>query len=51
MIPMGIFGPSNKRSHEAAAVITGAGSGIGRATSMALADRGVNVVVADVDDP
>ena len=31
------------------AVITGAGSGIGRATAIALADRGARVVVSDVD--
>lgn len=32
-----------------AAVVSGAGSGIGRAISTALADRGVGVVVSDVD--
>ena len=32
------------------AVITGAASGIGRATAIALARRGVDVVLADVDD-
>ena len=31
------------------AVCTGGGSGIGRATSVALADRGVHVMVGDVD--
>ena len=36
---MGIFGPSNKRSHEAAAVITGAGSGIGATYSAACVIR------------
>jgi len=37
---MGIFGSSKKRSHDAAAVITGAGSGIGAAFAVELADRG-----------
>ncbi|MEU4658433.1 SDR family oxidoreductase [Streptomyces sp. NPDC023723] len=32
------------------AVITGAGSGIGRATALSLARRGANIVVADLDE-
>jgi enoyl-[acyl-carrier-protein] reductase (NADH) len=32
------------------AVITGAGSGIGRATALALAGEGASIVVADFDD-
>jgi NAD(P)-dependent dehydrogenase (short-subunit alcohol dehydrogenase family) len=34
---------------DAVAVITGAGSGIGRATAIALADRGCRIVVTDID--
>jgi NAD(P)-dependent dehydrogenase (short-subunit alcohol dehydrogenase family) len=47
---MGIFGSSNKRSRVAAAVITGAGSGIGKAFAIELAKRGGQVVCSDVDE-
>jgi NAD(P)-dependent dehydrogenase (short-subunit alcohol dehydrogenase family) len=47
---MGIFGSSNKRSRGAAAVITGAGSGIGKAFAIELAKRGGRVVCSDVDE-
>ena len=47
---MGIFGSAKKRSHEAAAVITGAGSGIGAAFAVELARRGGRVVCSDVDE-
>ncbi|MEU6375432.1 SDR family NAD(P)-dependent oxidoreductase [Streptomyces sp. NPDC046909] len=40
---------SHKRSHEASAVVTGAGSGIGRAFALELAKRGGQVVAADID--
>jgi NAD(P)-dependent dehydrogenase (short-subunit alcohol dehydrogenase family) len=46
---MGIFG-THRRSHDAAAVITGAGSGIGRAFAIELARRGGRVVCSDVAD-
>src|SRR5882757_5033640 len=46
---MGLFG-SDKRSRNAAAVITGAGSGIGAAFAMELARRGGRVVCSDVDE-
>src|SRR6185312_7421937 len=49
VIGMGLFG-SKKRSHDAAAVITGAGSGIGAAFAVELAKRGGRVVCSDIDD-
>jgi NAD(P)-dependent dehydrogenase (short-subunit alcohol dehydrogenase family) len=48
---MGLFGSSKKRSHDSAAVITGAGSGIGAAFATELARRGGRVVCSDVDEP
>ena len=47
---MGLFGSSRKRSRGAAAVITGAGSGIGAAFATQLARRGGRVVCSDVDE-
>lgn len=47
---MGIFGPSKKRSRDAAAVITGAGSGIGAAFATELARRGGRIVCSDIDE-
>jgi len=47
---MGLFGSSKKRSHDAAAVITGAGSGIGAAFAKELANRGGRVVCSDIDE-
>ncbi|RDH76083.1 SDR family NAD(P)-dependent oxidoreductase [Mycolicibacterium moriokaense] len=47
---MGIFGSSRKRSQHAAAVITGAGSGIGAAFATTLARRGGRVVCSDIDE-
>jgi NAD(P)-dependent dehydrogenase (short-subunit alcohol dehydrogenase family) len=46
---MGLFG-SKKRSHDAAAVITGAGSGIGAAFAAELARRGGRIVCSDIDE-
>jgi NAD(P)-dependent dehydrogenase (short-subunit alcohol dehydrogenase family) len=39
-----------KRLESKVAVITGAGSGIGRATAMTMASEGASVVVADIDE-
>jgi NAD(P)-dependent dehydrogenase (short-subunit alcohol dehydrogenase family) len=47
---VGLFGSSKKRSHDAAAVITGAGSGIGAAFAIELANRGSRVVCSDIDE-
>ncbi len=47
---MSLFGATPKRSHGAAAVITGAGSGIGAAFATELARRGGRVVCSDVDE-
>ena len=49
VIGMGLFG-SDKRSRDAAAVITGAGSGIGAAFATELAKRGGRVVCSDIDE-
>ena len=46
---MGILPGGRRRSRNAAAVVTGAGSGIGRAFALELARRGGRVVCADVD--
>jgi len=46
---MGLFG-SKKRSRDAAAVITGAGSGIGAAFATELARRGGRIVCSDIDE-
>ena len=47
---MNIFGSPPKRSHGAAVVITGAGSGIGAAFATELARRGGRIVCSDVDE-
>jgi NAD(P)-dependent dehydrogenase (short-subunit alcohol dehydrogenase family) len=47
---MGLLGSSNKRSRDAAAVITGAGSGIGAAFATELARRGGRIVCSDIDE-
>jgi NAD(P)-dependent dehydrogenase (short-subunit alcohol dehydrogenase family) len=47
---VGLFGSPKKRSHDAAAVITGAGSGIGAAFAVELARRGGRVVCSDIDE-
>ncbi|MEB3049147.1 SDR family NAD(P)-dependent oxidoreductase [Mycolicibacter sp. MYC123] len=45
-----MFERSPKRSHNACAVVTGAGSGIGAAFAVELARRGSAVVCSDIDD-
>ncbi|MBO0677857.1 SDR family NAD(P)-dependent oxidoreductase [Mycolicibacterium sp. S2-37] len=45
-----MFGSGSKRTRNAAAVITGAGSGIGAAFASELARRGGRVVCSDIDD-
>jgi NAD(P)-dependent dehydrogenase (short-subunit alcohol dehydrogenase family) len=45
-----MFGSSPKRSHDADAVITGAGSGIGAAFATELARRGGRIVCSDIDE-
>lgn len=47
---MNLFGSSPKRSYSAAAVITGAGSGIGKAFAAELGKRGGRIVCSDVDE-
>jgi NAD(P)-dependent dehydrogenase (short-subunit alcohol dehydrogenase family) len=47
---MGLFGSSDKRTRNAAAVITGAGSGIGAAFATELARRGGRIVCSDIDE-
>jgi NAD(P)-dependent dehydrogenase (short-subunit alcohol dehydrogenase family) len=50
VIDMGLFGSPNKQSRDAAAVITGAGSGIGAAFATELAGRGGRIVCSDIDE-
>ncbi len=47
---IGPFGKSPKVSHNARAVVTGAGSGIGAAFAIELANRGSRVVCSDIDE-
>jgi NAD(P)-dependent dehydrogenase (short-subunit alcohol dehydrogenase family) len=47
---LGPFRRSNKVSHNALAVVTGAGSGIGAAFATELANRGGRVVCSDIDE-
>jgi len=47
---LGLWSKSNKTSHGASAVVTGAGSGIGAAFAVELARRGGTVVCSDIDE-
>jgi NAD(P)-dependent dehydrogenase (short-subunit alcohol dehydrogenase family) len=40
----------NRRFQDKSVIVTGAGSGIGRAAALAFAAEGANVIVADIDD-
>lgn len=44
-----MFGTRTRRSRDASAVVTGAGSGIGAAFALELAERGGRVVCSDID--
>ncbi|WP_111859353.1 SDR family NAD(P)-dependent oxidoreductase [Acinetobacter sp. CFCC 10889] len=46
---MGIFSKKKKPTHHAYAVVTGAGSGIGRSFALELAKRGGTIVCADIN--
>lgn len=46
---MSLFGKKQQSSHNAYAVVTGAGSGIGRSFALELAKRGGTVVCADIN--
>ena len=46
---MGLLSKKNKPSQKAYAVVTGAGSGIGRSFALELAKRGDDVICADID--
>lgn len=46
---MGLFSQKKKLSHHAYAVVTGAGSGIGRSFALELAQRGGQIVCADIN--
>ncbi len=45
-----LLGKSRKTSHDALAVVTGAGSGIGAAFALELGRRGSAVVCSDIDE-
>ncbi|MFF0490226.1 SDR family NAD(P)-dependent oxidoreductase [Nocardia sp. NPDC004068] len=48
LVPAALL-PGTRRTHDAKAVVTGAGSGIGRAFALEIAARGGEVVCADID--